>query len=174
MNKRMATAVLLSAHVVGTGAQTAPASSPAAASAPSPAASSPAAVPGMPPAPTTVALDNKRPKCPDYRITRTDKYLMEKCRALWEDYLQLDIEGFRRGLTPYVRDLQRLDTRLQLQVRRQKLDSDTYEEYRLIIADEILDATKKTGRYLQTYLEYVDAYKRQVQLLKEHWQQASA
>lgn len=93
---------------------------------------------------------------------------------MWEDYLQLDIEGFRRSLTPYVRDLQRLDTRLQLRVRREELTPEAYEEYRLTIADEILDATKKTGRYLQNYLEYVDAYKRQVQLLKKHWQQASS
>jgi len=172
-SKRMATAVLLAANVAVSGAQTSTPAAQPAASAPSPTASNPATVPGMPPAPTTAALESKRPKCQAYRITRTDKYLMEQCRVLWEDYLQLDIEEFRRGLTPYVRQLARLDTRLQLRVRRKDLDPDIYEEYRLMIADEIIDATKKTGRYIQIYLEYVDAYKRQVHLLKEHWQQAS-
>lgn len=147
-------------------------SASAPAPAPAPAASAPGAgVPGMPSAPSTAALESKRPKC-EYRITRTDTHLMEKCRVLWEDYLRFEIEGYRRSFQPYVAALNRLDQRLQRQVPKE-LSATQYEEYRAIIADEIAAATVTAGAYMVTYREYVESYRRQVRLLQDHHKKAT-
>lgn len=152
--------------------QAASAASAAASAAAGPAKAQGNGVPDMPTSPSTANLESRRPKCPEYRVTRTNKHLMEQCRALWEDYLRIEIEGYRRSFAPYVNALKRLERKFQLQVPKD-LSQALYEEYRSVIAEEIADATVANGRYLATYREYVDSYRRQVKLLQDHHREAS-
>lgn len=129
--------------------------------------------PGMPTPPTTTELESKKPKCPSYRVTRTDQYLMEQCRAMWDDYLKINIEGYRQTFSPYVKALNRLDRHLQLMIPKD-LTMAQYQEYKDQIADEIADSTVIDGRYIKIYLEYIDAYRRQAAMLKDHYDLASS
>jgi hypothetical protein len=127
-------------------------------------------VPGLPSPPAVSDLESRRPKCLAYKITRTDKHIMEQCAAAWEEFRRVHIEGYRKSLEPFVEDLKRLDRAFQRQVPS-KLSSDDYEEYRRVIAREIRYATD--GRYLVIYQEYITTYREQVELLRIHHKQAS-